>query len=53
VLFDAASIVDVATYERPYAYPRGIDAVWVNGRAVVRDGETTGARPGRVLRGGR
>ncbi len=53
VLFDANAIVDTATYERPYAYPRGIEHVWVNGRAVVRNGETTGARPGRALRGGR
>ena len=53
VLFDATTIVDTATYERPYAYPIGIDAVWVNGRAVIRDGEITGVRPGRALRGGR
>jgi len=53
VLFDPETIVDTATYERPFSYPLGIDMVWVNGRAVVRDGETTGARPGRVLRGGR
>ncbi|GAC1309719.1 MAG: D-aminoacylase [Vulcanimicrobiaceae bacterium] len=53
VLFDAAAIVDTATYAQPYAYPQGIDAVWVNGRAVVRDGATTGARPGRTLRSGR
>ena len=53
VLFDPETIVDTATYERPFAYPRGIDDVWVNGRAVVRDGETTGVLPGRVLRGGR
>jgi N-acyl-D-amino-acid deacylase len=52
VLFDPATIVDTATYERPYAYPIGIDHVWVNGCAVVRDGRTTGARPGRALRGG-
>ncbi len=53
VLFDAETIVDTATYERPYAYPRGIDGVWVNGRAVARDGKPTGERPGRALRGGR
>jgi N-acyl-D-aspartate/D-glutamate deacylase len=50
VLFDPASIADVATYESPRQYPAGIHAVWVNGTAVVRDGEHTGARPGRALR---
>lgn len=53
VLFDANTIVDTATYDRPYSYPIGVDVVWVNGRAVVRDGEITGTRPGRALRGGR
>jgi N-acyl-D-amino-acid deacylase len=53
VLFDPEQIVDTATYDRPFSYPLGIDSVWVNGRAVVRDGTATGARPGRVLRGGR
>ena len=53
VLFDAQTIVDTATYEAPFAYPRGVDSVWVNGRPVVRDGVPTGALPGRVLRGGR
>ncbi len=53
VLFDPATIVDTATYEKPYAYPSGISAVWVNGEVVVRDGTPTGTLPGRVLRGGR
>jgi N-acyl-D-amino-acid deacylase len=53
VLFDPERIVDTATYEQPYAYPRGIAAVWVNGTAVARDGRLTGALPGRALRGGR
>ena len=53
VLFDAETIVDTATYERPYAYPLGIDGVWVNGSAVVSGGRPTGARPGKALRGGR
>ncbi len=53
VLFDPATIRDTATYEHPYAYPIGLERVWVNGRTVVRDGTPTGALPGRVLRGGR
>ena len=53
VLFDPETIVDTATYEQPFSYPRGIDAVFVNGQAVVWGGTSTGARPGRVLRGGR
>jgi len=53
VLFDPERIVDTATYERPYAYPEGVDSVWVNGSAVVRAGASTGKRPGRALRGGR
>jgi N-acyl-D-aspartate/D-glutamate deacylase len=53
VLFDPATIADVATYEEPRQHPTGIHTVWVNGTAVVRDGEHTGARPGRALRRGR
>jgi N-acyl-D-amino-acid deacylase len=53
VLFDPEAIRDTATYERPYAAPEGIPYVYVNGTCVVRAGEQTAARPGRVLRGGR
>ena len=52
VVFDPATVRDTATYERPYARPTGIRDVFVNGLAVVRDGEATRARPGRALRGG-
>ena len=53
VLFDPATIADVATYESPRRHPAGIRCVWVNGTAVVRDGVHTGERPGRALRRGR
>ncbi len=51
VVFDPATIADHATYERPHAYATGVRHVLVNGTPVVRDGEHTGARPGRVVRG--
>ncbi|HEY0798380.1 MAG TPA: D-aminoacylase [Candidatus Baltobacteraceae bacterium] len=52
VLFNPETIVDTATYERPFSYPIGINAVFVNGTAVVRNGEPTRALPGRALRNG-
>lgn len=51
VIFDAARVADRATYENPHQYPAGIAHVFVNGVAVVRNGEHTGATAGRVLRG--
>jgi N-acyl-D-amino-acid deacylase len=53
VLFDAENIADTATYEKPFSAPNGINAVFVNGKAVVRNGAPTGALPGRPLRHGR
>ena len=53
VVFDPARIADVATYAEPRQAPAGIQAVYVNGTAVARDGRHTGARPGRGLRRGR
>ncbi|HYW53202.1 MAG TPA: amidohydrolase family protein [Dongiaceae bacterium] len=52
VVFDDRHVVDRATYENPFVPPEGIRDVYVNGRAALREGVTTGARPGRVLRGG-
>ena len=53
VVFDPARIADVATYGDPRRAPAGMRAVYVNGTAVARDGQHTGARPGRALRRGR
>jgi N-acyl-D-amino-acid deacylase len=50
VLFDPATVDDVATYESPRRHPVGIRSVWVNGTLVVRDGVHTGERPGRAVR---
>jgi N-acyl-D-aspartate/D-glutamate deacylase len=49
VAFDAARIIDRATYEEPHRYAAGVSHVLVNGRVVVEGGEHTGALPGRVL----
>jgi N-acyl-D-amino-acid deacylase len=51
VVFDPATIIDRATLERPHQLSEGVRHVFVNGVAVVRDGQHTGATPGRVLRG--
>ncbi len=51
VLFDPATIADRATYENPHQYAVGVRHVFVNGTQVIRDGDHTGAKPGRVVRG--
>jgi N-acyl-D-amino-acid deacylase len=51
VVFDPASVADHATYTEPHRYATGIAQVLVNGALVLRDGEHTGARPGRVVFG--
>jgi N-acyl-D-amino-acid deacylase len=53
VLFDPATVADQATYQRPRTPPAGMPWVFVNGVAVVREGEHTHARAGRPLRRGR
>ena len=51
VVFDPATISDHATFDEPQQYATGVSAVFVNGVQVLRDGEHTGATPGRVVRG--
>ncbi|MDZ4714442.1 MAG: D-aminoacylase [Cytophagales bacterium] len=50
VIFDPATIADRATFENPHQYAVGVKHVLVNGQVVLRNGEHTGAKPGRVVR---
>ena len=51
VVFDPATIADRATFEKPHQYAVGMKHVFVNGVHVLKDGEHTGAKPGRALWG--
>jgi N-acyl-D-amino-acid deacylase len=48
-VFNASTISDAATFEKPHAYAIGVPYVLVNGVVVVRKGEQTAALPGQVL----
>ncbi len=51
VVFDPKTIQDNATFVEPHQYATGMLHVFVNGEQVLKDGEHTGATPGRVVRG--
>jgi len=51
VVFDPAKVRDYATPDKPHQYSTGMVHVFVNGEQVLKDGEHTGAKPGRVVRG--
>ena len=50
-IFDPATIADRATFEKPHQYAVGMKHVLVNGVPVLKDGEHTGATPGRAIKG--
>jgi N-acyl-D-amino-acid deacylase len=50
-IFDPENIRDNATFEEPQKYATGMVHVFVNGVQVLKDGEHTGAMPGRIVRG--
>ena len=51
VIFDPATVRDVATFENPNQLSEGMNCVLVNGVPVIEDGKMTGKLPGKVLRG--
>jgi len=51
VVFDPQKIEDHATFAQPHQYATGMIHVFVNGRQVLKNGEHTGAKPGRFVRG--
>jgi len=51
VIFDPEKIADHATFENPHQYATGVVHVLVNGEQVIKEGEHTGAKPGRIVRG--
>jgi N-acyl-D-amino-acid deacylase len=51
VIFDPAKVKDNATFEKPHQYSEGMIDVFINGSQVLKDGEHTGAKPGRFVKG--
>ncbi len=51
VIFDPAKLKDKATFEKPHQYAEGMTDVFVNGTRVLKEGEHTGAKPGRFVKG--
>ena len=51
VIFDPKTVQDHATYEKPQQYATGVSNVFVNGVQVLKNGDHTGAMPGRFIKG--
>jgi len=52
VIFDPATVRDLATFDNPNQLSEGMEYVLVNGVPVIDQSRMTGALPGKVLRGG-
>lgn len=50
-IFDFDKVKDKSTFEKPHQYATGMVHVFVNGTPVLKDGEHTGKKPGRVVKG--
>jgi N-acyl-D-amino-acid deacylase len=50
-IFNAETIIDHATYEKPHQYAEGVEFLIVNGKLVLERGRHTNARPGVILYG--
>src|SRR5204863_9254216 len=51
VVFNPATVQDHATFAKPHQYATGVIHVFVNGTQVLKNGEHTGAKPGRFIKG--
>ena len=51
VVFDPEKVQDNATFDNPHQYATGVIHVFVNGTQVLKNGEHTGALPGRFVKG--
>ena len=51
LVFDPAKVIDHATFAKPHQYATGMVHVFVNGIQVLKEGEHTGAKPGRFVKG--
>lgn len=49
VVFDASKLIDKATVENPFAYSEGVKDLFINGVPVIKDGDITGERAGKVI----
>ncbi|MEO9050362.1 MAG: D-aminoacylase [Ginsengibacter sp.] len=51
VIFDANTVTDHATFDKPHQYATGVEDVFVNGIQVLKNGTHTNTKPGRFIKG--